>query len=77
MFLRGIKLIMESKNIKLMVNCPKCSKKFNYYSSDFRPFCSDKCKLIDLGRWLDQSYAIPVQQAPSLSDDPRDFENQF
>jgi endogenous inhibitor of DNA gyrase (YacG/DUF329 family) len=23
------------------------------------PFCSDRCRLIDLGRWLDESYAVP------------------
>ena len=24
------------------------------------PFCSDRCKLIDLGRWLDERYQVPV-----------------
>ena len=24
------------------------------------PFCSDRCRLVDLGRWLDESHAIPV-----------------
>lgn len=28
----------------------------------FFPFCSDRCKLIDLGRWLDGKYQIPVSQ---------------
>lgn len=27
----------------------------------FRPFCSERCKLIDLGAWADGSYAIPDQ----------------
>ena len=36
------------------------------------PFCSERCKLIDLGRWLDGKYQIPVEPAdePTLSDDP-------
>lgn len=25
----------------------------------FRPFCSDRCKLVDLGKWFSESYAIP------------------
>lgn len=44
------------------VNCPTCKKKFNYFSSDFRPFCSERCRLIDLGQWLSESYAVPVQK---------------
>ena len=44
------------------VTCPNCKKKFNYYSSEFRPFCCERCKLIDLGQWLTESYAVPVQK---------------
>ncbi len=46
----------------LSVICPRCKKKFNYYSSEFRPFCSEKCRLIDLGQWLNGSYTVPVQK---------------
>jgi len=46
----------------LTVDCPLCKKKFNYYLSSFRPFCSEKCKLIDLGQWLNESYAVPAQK---------------
>lgn len=47
---------------KLEVTCPHCKKKFNYYDSSFRPFCSEKCRLIDLGQWLNESYTVPVQK---------------
>ena len=47
---------------KLDVICPTCKNKFNYYSSEFRPFCSEKCRLIDLGQWLTESYAVPVEK---------------
>ena len=46
----------------LSVICPRCKKTFNYYSSEFRPFCSDRCRLIDLGQWLSESYSVPVQK---------------
>jgi endogenous inhibitor of DNA gyrase (YacG/DUF329 family) len=45
---------------EIQVACPTCKKKFNYFSSEFRPFCTEKCRLIDLGQWLDESYAVPV-----------------
>jgi uncharacterized protein len=33
------------------------------------PFCSDRCKLIDLGRWLDGAYQIPVASSDDNEDD--------
>ena len=47
---------------KLEVNCPQCKKKFEYYSTEFRPFCSERCRLIDLGQWLEESYTVPVEK---------------
>jgi endogenous inhibitor of DNA gyrase (YacG/DUF329 family) len=49
-----------SKN--LQISCPTCKKKFDYYSSDFRPFCCEKCRLIDLGQWLTESYTVPLHK---------------
>ena len=46
----------------LLVACPKCQKKFNYDDSEFRPFCCEKCRLIDLGQWLNESYTVPVSK---------------
>ena len=47
------------KKKKVGVVCPQCKKKFSYYDSEFRPFCSERCKQIDLGHWLEESYNIP------------------
>ena len=41
--------------------CPTCRKSFavaRREDAPFRPFCSERCKLIDLGRWLDGTYAV-------------------
>jgi uncharacterized protein len=58
---------MKSKNEdkkKINVSCPHCAEKFSYYQSEFRPFCSERCKMIDLGQWLDESYRVPAQEIP-------------
>ena len=47
-----------SEQSVLKIECPKCKVQFNYYDSEFRPFCSNKCQMIDLGRWLDEGYNI-------------------
>jgi len=52
------------------VSCPTC-KRIIEYSSDnkWRPFCSERCKLIDLGEWAAEKNAIPVKV-----DEPREFD---
>jgi endogenous inhibitor of DNA gyrase (YacG/DUF329 family) len=41
-------------------------------ASAYRPFCSERCRLIDLGAWLSEKHAIPGETAtgdPEVSDD--------
>jgi len=41
----------------LKVKCPTCKKKVEYSTENpSRPFCSEKCKLIDLGQWFEEDY---------------------
>ena len=42
--------------------CPICGKENDYFAPPLGPFCSDRCKLIDLGRWLGGKYQIPVAE---------------
>ena len=35
----------------------------------WRPFCSERCKMADLGRWLGGEYRVPVQDAPPPGDE--------
>ncbi len=51
----------------LMVKCPKCNSGFSYYSSEFRPFCSERCKDVDLGNWFTENYKVPSKE--NLSED--------
>lgn len=44
----------------MKITCPTCKKKTDYdLENDFRPFCSNKCKLIDLGSWAAEEFSIP------------------
>ncbi|WP_369855157.1 DNA gyrase inhibitor YacG [Candidatus Thalassolituus haligoni] len=43
----------------LAVNCPTCQKSVPWTSASlFRPFCCERCKLIDLGEWASESHRI-------------------
>ena len=54
---------------KLKLKCPICKKPVTSQDADF-PFCGERCRLIDLGRWLDGDYKVPaLDDAPSADDD--------
>jgi len=36
----------------------------------WRPFCSERCKLIDLGQWATEKYRVPVEPVPDESEAP-------
>jgi uncharacterized protein len=50
------------------VKCPTCRREIDWTSSPFRPFCSERCRLIDLGAWLSEQRAIPEDTAPQESE---------
>jgi len=49
-------------NTQLKTKCPICGKKDTWRSENkYKPFCSDRCKLIDLGEWANESRKIPIE----------------
>lgn len=60
-----------SKNHARIVRCPNCDKPAKATPENpWRPFCSERCKLIDLGEWLKEERRIPDEtNIPSLPSD--------
>ena len=55
--------------------CPICKKPVlepKEGERNYSPFCSERCKLIDLGRWLNGTYQIPVKDDDEAHDGERD-----
>ena len=48
--------------------CPRCGEASTWEGNEFRPFCSERCKLIDLGAWANDEYKLPTQDAPQAGD---------
>lgn len=47
------------------VQCPTCGRKVQWRPEErWRPFCSERCKLIDLGEWASENRAIPAPESP-------------
>lgn len=51
-----------------VVKCPRCGKEVEFTGNEFRPFCSERCKLIDFGAWTDEEFALPAE-TEALSDE--------
>jgi len=43
------------------MRCPICNREFLAHESKALPFCSERCRRIDLGRWLGEDYGVPVE----------------
>ncbi|NQZ30055.1 MAG: DNA gyrase inhibitor YacG [Oceanospirillaceae bacterium] len=42
--------------------CPECNTPLEWSTDNVnRPFCSERCKLLDLGSWANESYQIPAE----------------
>ncbi|HEV2318224.1 MAG TPA: DNA gyrase inhibitor YacG [Verrucomicrobiae bacterium] len=48
---------MSKKSVKQIV-CPVCKKAGDWFAGRYGPFCSHRCKMIDLGKWLAGEHAI-------------------
>jgi len=58
-----------------VVTCPTCGKKVAWNEQQpWRPFCSERCQLIDLGKWAGEEHRIPDREtAPDDLDDNQHF----
>ena len=56
------------------VKCPQCGKETEYGGNEFRPFCSERCKLLDFGAWADEKYNIPVESETLSHEDVEKIE---
>ncbi len=45
--------------------CPLCGKETAWEGNPYRPFCSERCRLIDLGAWSGEEYRIPAEKKRS------------
>ena len=52
-----------------LVKCPTCGKETEFEGNEFRPFCSERCKLLDFGAWADETYSVPAESGAVSEDD--------
>jgi uncharacterized protein len=52
------------------IKCPTCHRETEWESNPHRPFCSERCQLIDLGAWVEEKYRIRGKKVEPALDDP-------
>jgi endogenous inhibitor of DNA gyrase (YacG/DUF329 family) len=53
---------------EVRVQCPRCGVMIQWEGNPYRPFCSERCKLIDLGKWVDGQYHIEGESASDVDE---------
>lgn len=67
-----------SKIVARIVRCPQCGKSSEYSPRNaFRPFCSERCRLIDLGDWAEGRYAVPAEPQEMTPEEHEKLEEEI
>ena len=62
--------MMQNKSA-VVVACPHCGQQHQWDTSNrFRPFCSERCKLIDLGKWASEDYRVEQRESEQEFNSP-------
>ncbi|MBE0427530.1 MAG: DNA gyrase inhibitor YacG [Nitrospirae bacterium] len=55
----------------MKVTCPICKNTTTWEENPYRPFCSEICKLLDLGKWFSEEYKIEGKEKIAKIEEPR------
>ena len=58
----------------MRVKCPQCGREVEYEGNEYRPFCSERCKLLDFGAWADEGYSLPAEPTEMTEAEIAEFE---
>ena len=54
----------------MLAKCPTCKRMVEWNTANtYRPFCSERCKLIDLGAWFSEEHRVAGEEAPAADDE--------
>lgn len=71
------KLVSLWHDLTMKINCPNCKKSIEWSAEfPYRPFCSERCRLIDLGAWAEGAYAFPLEEPPEDGEIEGDSEDE-
>ena len=60
----------------IRVKCPTCRREIDWSDAPFKPFCSERCRMIDLGAWLSEQRSIPGEPLPEQTPEADDVKRE-
>jgi uncharacterized protein len=64
---------MREQSKTAQVNCPQCGRPTAWTPTNaYRPFCSERCRMIDLGQWATESYRIHATESEPEQSEGKD-----
>jgi len=63
-----------SVSVMVRLRCPTCGNPVSEATHPAMPFCSERCRDIDLGRWLNEDFGLPVIPDPEADEQPEQDE---
>lgn len=73
----GMLIYSKEELFMPLVRCPMCGKMVEYQGNEFRPFCSERCKLLDFGAWADERYNLPAENSEMTETDIAEIEKEL
>ncbi len=58
------------------IKCPTCRKEGNWFAGPYGPFCSRRCKLVDLGKWFEEEHLISEPLPPEHMEGSTDLPSE-
>ena len=59
-----------------MKKCPNCDRQVEWEDNPFRPFCSERCKLVDFDKWISEEYRVPGKPASAEHEEGEGAQNR-
>jgi endogenous inhibitor of DNA gyrase (YacG/DUF329 family) len=61
---------------KRTLSCPTCHSPSDYFAKPVGPFCSDRCQMVDLGKWMNEEYRVSESLKPHHLEELEEMEER-
>ncbi len=69
-------MLIATLTMPKIIKCPYCKKETTWENNPHKPFCSERCRLIDLGKWASEEYTIPDKENRNSETNPVNEDEQ-
>ncbi len=60
--------INSRPSVRTVIKCPHCQQPARWQDNPYRPFCSRRCRLLDLGCWVEEEYRVPSEDCVGIDE---------